>query len=122
MDSVPANNVRGHAPDTIALRRVIVAAALVLAVLLIGAVVAALLEQGFGRWFGRSIVVATPPPVAGPKPQPQPKDDLAAFDAEKRALLNEYAWIDPARGVVRIPIERAMRIIAQRNERSQGEQ
>jgi hypothetical protein len=42
--------------------------------------------------------------------------DLKAFDAEKRKLLHSYAWIDRDTGVVRIPIERAMSLIARRGE------
>jgi hypothetical protein len=38
---------------------------------------------------------------------------LRALRAEKHALLDEYRWIDRDKGIVRIPIERAMaRLIA----------
>jgi hypothetical protein len=36
---------------------------------------------------------------------------LGALRAEKHALLSQYAWIDRAHGVVRIPIERAMSLL-----------
>jgi hypothetical protein len=33
--------------------------------------------------------------------------------SEERAALSEYRWIDRERGVARIPIERAMEIVAE---------
>ena len=40
--------------------------------------------------------------------------DLAAFRAKEDAKLHGYAWVDKDAGVVRIPIERAMEMIAER--------
>ena len=36
------------------------------------------------------------------------------FQFTKKAILNEYAWVDRNSGVVRIPIDRAMNIVASR--------
>jgi hypothetical protein len=33
---------------------------------------------------------------------------------EEDEVLNHYGWVDPDRGVVRIPVERALDIVAQR--------
>ena len=51
-----------------------------------------------------------------PKPdlQMNPHADLVAFRAREDAELNGYGWINRTSGVVRIPIERAMDLIAQR--------
>jgi hypothetical protein len=57
--------------------------------------------------------------------QAEPAVDLAALRKAEDAVLHEYRWIDRKRGVVRIPIERAMDVIAkqgvafEKTERSQ---
>ncbi|HLY41774.1 MAG TPA: hypothetical protein VKR52_11195 [Terracidiphilus sp.] len=40
--------------------------------------------------------------------------DLAALHERENLLLDNYSWIDQSKGTVRIPIERAMELIAQR--------
>ena len=40
--------------------------------------------------------------------------DLADLHDREELLLNHYSWIDRSKGTVRIPIERAMQIIAQK--------
>jgi len=51
-----------------------------------------------------------------PRPQLQfaPEVDLAALRAKEDRELTSYGWIDKEAGVVRIPIDRAMELIAQR--------
>ncbi len=84
---------------------------------------------GFGMWFlfdhflnreaGRN---APPPPLsieaptAPPEPrlQASPPIDLKTMRQEEDTVLKNYAWIDPDRGVVRIPIDRAMELVAHR--------
>ncbi len=51
-----------------------------------------------------------PPP--GPALQARPGGELAAVRAREEALLGRTAWIDPVNGIVRIPIERAMELVA----------
>jgi hypothetical protein len=53
-----------------------------------------------------------PPP--GPRLQVAPAQDLNQLRAREDALLNHYTWIDKETGVVRIPIDRAMELLAQR--------
>ena len=40
--------------------------------------------------------------------------DLATLHEREDLLLNHYSWIDRGQGKVRIPIEQAMQLIAQR--------
>jgi hypothetical protein len=54
---------------------------------------------------------ALEPPA--PRLQSTPELDLAAFRAQEDAILGSYAWVEKDRGVVRIPIEEAMRIVAE---------
>lgn len=65
--------------------------------------------------------VPPPPPMAAaapeappaPRLQTSPATDLAALRAAEQAALETYGWEDRAAGVVRIPIERAMDLIAE---------
>jgi hypothetical protein len=59
-------------------------------------------------------VAGTGPRFPEPRLQVAPQEDLAAFRAREESVLHSYGWIDRQAGVVRIPIERAMDIIAQR--------
>ena len=52
-----------------------------------------------------------------PTPRLQPDDgnlDTADLHAREDLLLDHYSWVDRSKGTVRIPIERAMELIAQR--------
>ena len=51
---------------------------------------------------------------SAPRLQVLPEKDLAAFRAQEDAILGSYAWVEKDRGIVRIPIEEAMRIVAER--------
>ena len=54
--------------------------------------------------------------VAPPEPRIQvsPTADLQEMLKREQAILHTYGWIDRSRGVVRIPIDRAMQLIAER--------
>lgn len=60
-----------------------------------------------------------------PEPQLQasPVLDLKAIRAEEDKLLSGYAWVDPQKGLVRIPIDQAIDLIARRGlpSRTPGE-
>jgi hypothetical protein len=57
----------------------------------------------------------TPPP---PRLQPNPVDQLTAEEeliilrVEEEYILNSYGWVNEQAGIVRIPIERAMQLLA----------
>jgi hypothetical protein len=48
-----------------------------------------------------------------PRLQTDPSEDLAQFRAEEDRRLNGYYWIDKQRGLVHIPIEQAMKELAE---------
>jgi hypothetical protein len=50
----------------------------------------------------------------GPKLLTQEPEDLAKFMDAQRTLLSSYAWVDKEHGVVRIPVEEAMKLVAER--------
>ncbi|HEY2101788.1 MAG TPA: hypothetical protein VGH08_00900 [Chthoniobacterales bacterium] len=59
--------------------------------------------------------IAVPHPIAPePRLQENPTTDFDRFRATEEAKLNSYGWVDKERNVIRIPIERAMDLIAQR--------
>jgi hypothetical protein len=66
---------------------------------------------------------AAPSPLAGayglkeppePRLQISPLQDLLALRARDAAALGSYAWVDREAGIVRIPIERAIAVLAER--------
>lgn len=54
------------------------------------------------------------PESRAPRLQLSPRADMAELRAAEDKILNNYGWIDKEKGVVRIPIERAMEITIQR--------
>lgn len=50
---------------------------------------------------------------SGPRLQAKPERDLQQFRARENAMKTSYAWQDEAAGVVRIPVGRAMEIVAE---------
>lgn len=54
------------------------------------------------------------PMPPAPRLQANPAADLAKLHAEETRDLTTYGWIDRKAGIVRIPIERAMALTAQR--------
>lgn len=52
----------------------------------------------------------TPPE---PRLQTAPAADLAAYLSKERKLLGTYGWVDRAHGIAHIPIEEAMRRLAE---------
>ena len=57
---------------------------------------------------------ANPSPFVGPRLQPDPPADLREILAHEEQILDSYGWVDRERGVVRIPIERAMDLLLER--------
>jgi len=50
----------------------------------------------------------------GPRLQPDPNLDMREMRAEEDALLSTYGWSDKSTGAVRIPIDKAMDLLAAR--------
>ncbi len=63
-----------------------------------------------------SVAKTVEPTKLFPEPQLQrtPIVDLKAIRAEEDKLLNGYAWVDPQKGVVRIPVALAIEVLAKR--------
>lgn len=83
----------------------------------------------FGLWglfeyFVKREAVLSLPPAAvlvpperlppAPRLQRNPSLDMRQFLATENQAMQQYGWVDEAHGIVRIPVDRAMDIIAQR--------
>jgi hypothetical protein len=53
------------------------------------------------------------PVYPAPRLQPNPAADMRVFYAEEMRRLNGTGWVDQAHGIVHIPIDEAMREVAQ---------
>jgi hypothetical protein len=89
-----------------------------LAVALLSGVVVFFLLKGFLR---AESAAAPPPPVMapeqvlapGPKLLARPESDLRRTRAAEDEKLRSYGWVDEAGGVARIPVDRAVEILAE---------
>jgi hypothetical protein len=68
----------------------------------------------FGRPAGRFTRLEALPPAAEPRLQADPPRDLREHRRREEALLSTAGWVDREAGVVRIPVERAMELVAER--------
>jgi hypothetical protein len=68
---------------------------------------------------GRATLASPPaeqgaPAAAAPALQPNPQIDLEQMRREESAYLTSYGWVDQREGLVHIPIDRAIELIAER--------
>jgi hypothetical protein len=86
------------------------------------------LYQGFARFEASQ---QPPPPIMQTDPQRQPPlprlqerptRDITQLRANEKELLSRPGWVDESGGVVRIPIEEAMLLVAKRGLPVQGAQ
>ena len=106
----------GHEPHDVASRPLLLAAAALAVVLvLVGGGQLVLLRHFEHRAAGRE-APAAPPAEARTPPEPrllpEPRRALLELHAEEDALLHGYAWVNREAGIVRIPIERAIDVLA----------
>ena len=108
----------GHEPTAVSARAVSIG----VAVLLVGIVTALLLMAGLivfltsiegGEPHVRPPGTAVAPPPGIPAVDANQTDTLRQLRAREQALLTGYEWVDRDEGVARIPIGRAMEIVAQ---------
>ncbi len=116
MVEAPPPSENRPAADDVRLRSIGVGAALVAAAIafsLVATFVAVNRDERNAAAAHSAARPGTPPPIAAAaKLQPEPVTDAAAYRTEQQRLLDGYAWVDRERGIVRIPIERAMAIAA----------
>ena len=110
------NGSGGHEKRDIDVRRVAVyGGAAILAICLIGLLVTVLIFKNLARETESSPVSPLyqgdqlPPE---PRLQANPRLDLKKLREEEQTRLDSYHWVDKANGIVGIPIDRALEIVA----------
>ena len=63
---------------------------------------------------GAASLVKVAPDYQGPLLQAKPEEDLSGMRVHNATDLQTYAWLDRRAGVVRLPVDRAMELLAQR--------
>ena len=63
---------------------------------------------------GAASIVEATPDYQGPLLQVKPEEDLRWMREHVEMDLNSYGWVDRTRGVVRLPIDRAMDLVVAR--------
>lgn len=53
-----------------------------------------------------------------PRLQTSPQSDLAKAESQWRARLQGYGWVDRTHGLIHIPIDEAMRVVADRGRKA----
>lgn len=92
------------------------------AVLGVGLGTAAFLVVAMGGLYAFIRLTVTPPPIPeparfpAPRIQSDPAGDLRDLQAAQREQLRGYAWVDREGGRLRIPVARAMEILAGRGQ------
>jgi hypothetical protein len=71
-------------------------------------------EAEVGLPLSPSAVVNAQKQPPEPRLQRHATQDMRSWRDTEERTLHEYAWLDPDKGVVRIPVDRAMDLIAQR--------
>lgn len=116
-DTSPDAIDAGHEPDQPHLRGLALGGAAVVGMVVLAVVIAFLVVRGMTDEPGRAAI--EPPAIAAQtRLQATPERDFPAFHRDKQQLLQQYAWVDRAHGIVRIPIEEAMTLLVQ--QRSGG--
>ena len=106
----------GHEPHDVAARPVLVAALARGAALLLVAGGQVLLLRHYEREAAEREAPVAPLPDVRTTPEPRllpdPRRALLELRAEEDALLHGYGWVNREAGIVRIPIERAIDVLA----------
>ena len=86
------------------------------AVLLVSIALALLLGGSYERHLNPVGRLNTPAPTTPeatlPLSQSAPQSERERYDAEKQSVLNGWGWVDQRAGIARIPVERAMALMA----------
>src|SRR5690606_24053703 len=63
-------------------------------------------------------MVAPPPVIAGPALLARPEAELERVRQLEEEQINSYGWVDASQGIVRIPIDRAIELVAAKGRAS----
>jgi hypothetical protein len=108
----PSPNGAGHEQSEVSVRLIVVS----LGFLAVGTFLVFLLVIGIFRYFydtektGESLRQGVIPPE--PRIEVAPYEQLQQLKAREDHILNSYAWVDQKAGTVRVPIDRAIDMLA----------
>jgi hypothetical protein len=76
-------------------------------------------HKGYSYWMHISATRISPmaqyvQDAPAPRLQVDPTGDFQTYHEEQTALTTSYGWVDTQQGIVRLPIERAKALIAER--------
>ncbi len=116
----PSGARHGHEADTIEVRGLIVfTVALIAVVALVHLVLWLAIQQAARKeeqldslYPGRLAIEVDQFP--NPRLQQNPRSDLAQMKDEEERRIHSYGWMDRKAGIARIPVERAMEILAEK--------
>ena len=63
------------------------------------------------------LAASRPKEPPAPRLLPKPIEQLRRLRSEENVTLESYGWVDRSQGIVRIPIDRAMELVAERGLR-----
>jgi len=110
--------VQGYEPSDLRPRSIAIFGLALAVVVVICLVAAAWMFGFFAARRAQEDVLPSPlarvEPPAGPVLQVHAPSDLARLRAEEDTILSTYDWKDRGAGTVRIPIDQAMRLLAER--------
>jgi hypothetical protein len=124
--SSPLANGSGHESRDVRFAPVLVGVAAVVALVLVSVAGMMGLFDALVARAVRQSPPANPLAAAAPRVPPEPRLqtlpilDLQALHAAEEKRLHGYAWADRDRGLARIPIERAMELLAARRAAEAG--
>ncbi|MBI1927915.1 hypothetical protein HYR99_27200 [Candidatus Poribacteria bacterium] len=113
------NPRRGHERSDANMRPIVLFGA---GLVVLAIVVLLLTRWVFGTFATQRAKLDVPPspladtrePFPGPRLQVTPVQDVKAMRAAEDTALNRYGWVDKEGGLVRIPIDRAIEVLATR--------
>ena len=111
-----SHNGAGHEEREVSVRFIVIS----LGVLLVGTFLVCLLVVGIFQFFHMTYkpdeAARISPQVLPPEPRVEehPWEQLVTVRAHEDHVLNSYAWVDQKEGTVRVPIDRAIELLAQR--------
>ena len=117
--NIPSKTIAGHELTDLSPKNIAIFAVSLAGVVLLVLWICYLLFQHFYTVSAKTEVPPSPLSYTRePTPEPHllvvPGQELKAMWAAEDAMLNSYDWVDREKGIVRIPIQRAIDLLAQR--------
>jgi len=101
------------------IRSIVISAIALVSIIVVAFVAVTLLFDSYDERHTSDAKPASPftaerPLPPGPRLQVNPEHDLEKFLAQQASLVNSYGWVMEEVGVVRIPVDEAMKIMLER--------